>query len=321
MGLPEMTLLKNRFIGAATCTKLLLLVPLAGLLWAASSNLWAGTLTDPSGGVVASAMVDPDKASSEMNHHIAGLALLAIGVMVICGHRYKRLAFLQNLWPLLFIAAGIFLAIWSDAEIWPRGDLGWSWLLRHDAEARQHKIYAVLLISIGVIEYLRSRMKLNRQWAQWAFPLLAVGGGIFLFFHEHSGATTPAAHEHHQSTSAQSTSLQSSPATAPMAAPAVSSPHNGAHHHHGDAEVEAAPVPQVPDMEAGHGSPQPPHHHVMTGVMLKVRREHIWFAAVGFCIALCKFLYDANFLRGRVGPYLWANSMIALGILLVMYTE
>lgn len=317
---PEMTLLKHRFTGTATCTKLLLLVPLAGLLWAASSNLWAGAPADPSGGVAAPIMVDPDKASSEMNHHIAGFALLAIGVMVICGHRYKKLAFLQTLWPLLFIAAGIFLAVWSDSEIWPRGNLSWTWLLQHDAEARQHKIYAVLLISIGVIEYLRSRTRLNRQWAQWAFPLLAVAGGIFLFFHEHGSATAASAHEHHHTTSAQTAPLQSSPVT-PPAAPAVSSPHNGAHHHHGDAEAAAAPAPQVPDTEPGHGSAQAPHHHEMTGVMLKVRREHIWFAAVGFCIALCKFLYDANFLRGRVSPYLWANSMIALGILLVMYTE
>src|SRR5438270_3682637 len=128
--------------GTATLCKLMLLLPLGGLLWAASSNLWAAILADPPGG---SAMMtaDPDKASSELNHHIAGLALLAIGVMVICGHRFKRLAFMQNLWPLLFIAAGIFLAVWSDSEIWPRGNLGWSWLIQHDAEARQHKIYAI----------------------------------------------------------------------------------------------------------------------------------------------------------------------------------
>jgi len=31
------------------------------------------------------APVDPDKASSELNHHIAGWLLVAIGVMVICG--------------------------------------------------------------------------------------------------------------------------------------------------------------------------------------------------------------------------------------------
>src|SRR5580765_4731021 len=50
--------------------------------------------------------VDPDKASSELNHHIAGWLLVAIGVMVICGHRYKALAFVQRLWPLLFVFGG-----------------------------------------------------------------------------------------------------------------------------------------------------------------------------------------------------------------------
>jgi hypothetical protein len=59
----------------------------------------------------------------------------------------------------------------------------------------------------------------------------------------------------------------------------------------------------------------------MTAAMLNVQREHMWFALVGFCIALCKFLYDANLLRRRFSPYLWANSMILLGVLLVLYTE
>src|SRR5215471_17102428 len=92
--------------------------------------------------------VDPDKASSELNHHIAGWLLVAIGAMVIFGHRYKALSFVQRLWPLLFVLGGIFLAVWSDREIWPRGDLSWTWLV-HDKEALQHKIYAFLLIAIG----------------------------------------------------------------------------------------------------------------------------------------------------------------------------
>jgi hypothetical protein len=59
----------------------------------------------------------------------------------------------------------------------------------------------------------------------------------------------------------------------------------------------------------------------MTAAMLNIKREHMWFAAVGFCVALCKFLYDANLPRKRATPYWWANSIILLGILLLLYTE
>ena len=59
----------------------------------------------------------------------------------------------------------------------------------------------------------------------------------------------------------------------------------------------------------------------MTPVMLNIQREHMWFAAVGFCVALCKFLYDAKLPRKRATPYLWANGVILLGILLILYTE
>lgn len=296
------------FARITTCRRLFALFLLAGLLCAAPQlrSLTAAELHPVD---ASSVLVDPDKAASEMNHHIAGLILIAIGIMVICGHRYKELAFVQRLWPLLFIVAGVFLAAWSDKEIWPRGDLNWAWLL-HDAEARQHKIYAILLIAIGVIEYLRSRAKLSRRWAPWAFPALAIFGGVFLFFHDHGGSSVQM-----NSSEAQRAVSQSSAA--------ISGGHDSMHHQHAAAEAGGPPMPARPGGEA-HDSSNPPaqhHEHHMTAAMLNVQREHMWFALVGFCIALCKFLYDANLPRRRFSPYLWANSMILLGVLLVLYTE
>jgi hypothetical protein len=86
--------------------------------------------------------------------------------------------------------------MWSDEEIWPRGNLNWIWLVHHDAEARQHKIYAILLLAIRAIEHFRTRVKLNRFWQSWVFPLLALFGALFLLFHDHgagSGASSPEA--------------------------------------------------------------------------------------------------------------------------------
>ena len=142
---------------------------------------------------------DPNKPASELNHHLAGYALIAIGALVIAGYSSERFRPLQLIWPFLFVAAGLFLAAWSDAEIWPRGNLSWRFLIHHDLEARQHKIYALLLILIGIIEYLRARSKLNRFWRSWAFPLLAMIGAGLLLFHNHgqtSGASSPEARQY-----------------------------------------------------------------------------------------------------------------------------
>src|SRR3954454_4509696 len=80
---------------------------------------------------------DPNKPASELNHHLAGYALIAIGALVIAGYSSERLRPLQLIWPFVFVAAGLFLAVWSDAEIWPRGNLSWRFLIHHDLEARQ----------------------------------------------------------------------------------------------------------------------------------------------------------------------------------------
>lgn len=302
-----------RFGGIATPRRLLMLFLLASFLSAVPSYLRSLTAAEPGAAADASVLVDPDKAPSELNHHIAGLMLIVIGAMVICGHRFKELVFLRQLWPLLFVLAGIFLAAWSDREIWPRGDLSWAWLLHHDAEARQHKIYAILLIAIGVIEYLRSRAKLSPRWAPWVFPILAIFGGVFLFFHEHGSSESPLGKDLHAG-AMQMHSPEAQPAAAQSSA-AITGEHDSEHHQHehGAAEVSGASLPAPP---AQH------HGHQMTAAMLNVQREHMWFAVVGFCIALCKFLYDANpLLRRRFSPYPWANSMILLGVLLVLYTE
>src|SRR5215469_4680192 len=95
--------------------------------------------------------VDPNKAPSEFNHHIAGWALIGVGMLVLASQFSPRLKAFSYVLPLLFVGVGVFLAVWSDGEIWPRGNLNWLWLIHHDAEARQHKIYSVLLIAIGVI--------------------------------------------------------------------------------------------------------------------------------------------------------------------------
>src|SRR5215813_8824188 len=53
--------------------------------------------------------VDPNRASSEFNHHIAGYGLIALGLIVIAGLVFSKVRWLRVLWPLLFVAIGVYL--------------------------------------------------------------------------------------------------------------------------------------------------------------------------------------------------------------------
>ena len=278
----------------------------------------------------ASAGVDPDKPSSEMNHHIAGIFLIAIGLSVIWSKNDKARPWLKWLPPILFIGAGLFLAAWSDDEIWPRGNLSWLWLLRHDAEARQHKFYALLLIVFGIVEYMQSNPRLRKPWLKMVFPVLCVMGGASLFFHHHSSMTVSANamdHSAHHVSAAQD--MNSNCQSASEAAPV-----NPQDHHHGAAEHDSAehgsaahgaaeisnPCPSA-IAQSGSSSIAQGHDHAHMGVGANIQRQHAWFAVVGFCVALFKFLHDFARPPVRVSHSLWANSVIVLGILLLIYVE
>jgi hypothetical protein len=267
----------------------------------------------------ASPAQDPDKPASELNHHLVGYALLAIGMLVIAGQSSKRLRPLQYVWPFVFIAAGLFLAVWSDDEIWPRGNLSWTWLIHHDAEARLHKIYAVLLIVMGIIEWLRVNAKLNRFWQTWTFPMLALAGAALLLFHDHtagSGVSSTEAPKYVVYWLADRTTR----------AP-VSERSSGLQPHDHQMVPASAPpdVHQAKLEPTGHegtdrrnrnGQP-----HRMTAAMAKVEREHLWFALVGGLVVLFKVILDSTIWRRSFVPFLWPSCVAALGMLLVLYTE
>jgi hypothetical protein len=269
---------------------------------------------------------DPDKLSSEMNHHIAGIFLIAIGLSVIWSKHDRSRAWLRWLPPILFIGAGLFLAAWSDEEIWPRGNLSWLWLLRHDAEARQHKLYALLLIVFGLVEYVQSSPRLRKPWLKMVFPVLCVMGGASLFIHHHNGMAVANAngmdHSGHNVSASRdmNSNCQSASETAPV---------NPQGHHHGVAEHAAAehgPAElshpcQSTFAQSGTSSMAHGHAHALMGTEANIQRQHAWFAVVGFCVALFKFLHDVARPPVRVSHSLWANSVIVLGILLLIYVE
>jgi hypothetical protein len=279
---------------------------------------------------VPEAQPDPNKPASERNHHLSGYALIAIGALVIASQSSQRLRALEGVWPFLFVAAGLFLALWSDAEMWPRGNLNWIWLIHHDAEARQHKVYAILLMVMGMIEYLRVKGKLSRFWRAAGFPLLALFGAVLLLFHDHtaaSGADSPEARRYVVSWLVNRTTEA---ATTVHIDPKDPSP---AEHHHNMASMAnmtsdtSAVEGQLPQsaatgqqvMQTDNGSHG--HHHQMTAAMLKVQQQHLWFALIGVTCILFKFIYDSGVWRRSFVPFLWPSCISLLGMLLVFYTE
>jgi hypothetical protein len=263
---------------------------------------------------------DPNKPASELNHHLAGYALIAIGMLVIAGRSSEKLRPLQYVWPFLFVAAGLFLAAWSDKEMWPRGNLSWAWLIHHDAEARQHKIYAVLLMIMGIIEYLRVKAKLNRFWRTWGFPALALAGIVLLLFHDHtaaSGASSPEARNYMVNPLFDRTTK------------AMASENSGAqaiHDHrmmHSSAPLEAqqTQLEAVGNEEMDRNNRGNSHQHHMTAAMVKVEHQHLWFAVVGFALVLFKVIHDSKIWHRSIVPFLWPTGVAVLGILLVFYTE
>jgi hypothetical protein len=220
---------------------------------------------------------------------------------------------------------GLFLAFWSDAEIWPRGNMSWAWLLHHDREAGQHKIYSLLLIAIGIIEYLRARGSLNRFWRAWAFCILAVVGAASLLVHDHTagaGGTSPEAQSYliNPALGPDGTPRITHPleATTSMVHPTTDMDHSGMPMDHSSMDHSSMLLGRdtaLTDIAS------PGHHHQMTPSMLLVEREHFWFMIVGLGVALFKLICDAELWRRGFIPYIWPSGMVLLGILLVLYQE
>lgn len=270
-------------------------------------------------------LIDPNAASSESNHHVAGYALVGVGVLVIASLLSPNSRRLQYVWPILFLCAGLFLVFWSDREMWPRGNMSWAWLLRHDQEARQHKIYAFLLLAMGVVEYLRVCGRLGNVARVWFFPLLAVLGAGLLLFHDHSHASdnarSPEARVYYVNSALDP---DGNPRSDSSLSGVLNEPTKMDHslmamEEHAATHIE--PSTEAEDAAGTKSQHVSEHHHEMTASMLLVKREHFWFMVVGLGIALFKFLSDAGIKLSRFSSFVWPSGMVLLGALLIFYRE
>jgi copper resistance protein D len=135
------------------------------------------------------------KRESEGNHHLVGLAVLLSGLFILAQALItKRLAAVRYVWPACFLASGLFVLIYSDTELWPFGPKAWINGTITNPEVIQHKVFALLLLAIGLVELQRARERLNGVWAAWVFPLLAMAGSVLLLFHSHGAGMHGANH-------------------------------------------------------------------------------------------------------------------------------
>jgi hypothetical protein len=128
-----------------------------------------------------------DKKESEFNHHLAGVLVAVAGVFLLLQNKLaKYWPGARFVWPLCFLAAGIFLLIFSDTEIWPFGPQTPWYAITHNVEDLQHKTFAIILVGLGAIELQRARGRLQNAWSPWVFPVAGMVGTVLLLFHHHS---------------------------------------------------------------------------------------------------------------------------------------
>ena len=129
-----------------------------------------------------------DKRESEFNHHLAGFLIVFAGIFILQQDGLaKRWPLTRYVWPMCFLAAGLFLLVFSDTEIWPFGPQTPWYAIIHNSEDLQHKIFAIILLTVGYVELQRARGRIKSPWTAWLFPVVAGAGAILLLFHVHSG--------------------------------------------------------------------------------------------------------------------------------------
>jgi hypothetical protein len=196
------------------------------------------------------------KRESEFNHHLAGVLVAVAGIFILAeGRLAKRWPLVRYVWPMCFLAAGIFLSVFSDTEIWPFGPQSPWYAVTHNLEDLQHKIFAIILLALGFVEFQRARKRWTAPWTAWFFPTVAFAGTILLLFHVHGG-----------------------------------------------------------NMQAPHAMES----------MERIQKEHRWFAATGFGIALTNGLAGVTERQQKWRDFFrkaWPLLLIVLGLLLTQYTE
>ncbi len=122
-------------------------------------------------------------AWSEYNHHVAGLFVLAMGLLAWL-ERSRRARWARH-WPLLFLGLAAFLFVRNDPRAWPLGPAGF-WESMALPDVLQHRMAVALIVGLALFEWLVRRGRLRSRGWSYVFPLLCAGGGALLLTHSHA---------------------------------------------------------------------------------------------------------------------------------------
>lgn len=129
--------------------------------------------------------IEADKRFSEFNHRMAGFFVLLVGLLSLVEVKLsQKLPWARYFWSFLFFIPGVYLLIWSDPESWPTGNQTLSYVINHNMQVLQHKLFALLLLGLSAVEYVRIRRQLQSVWVSSIFPVLAAAGALLLLYHD-----------------------------------------------------------------------------------------------------------------------------------------
>jgi len=147
------------------------------------------SLRTPSMQVMQETHAAPDERSradylwSNFSHNTSGLILLGMSLFALVGFavggRWGRH------WPIGFVALAIFIFLRASANegTWPMGDMP---LSVAGTEGIQHRIAALLVLGIGIIEWRARAGPRPGGPLAYVFPMLGAVGGVLLLAHSHT---------------------------------------------------------------------------------------------------------------------------------------
>jgi putative copper resistance protein D len=124
-----------------------------------------------------------DRAWSEFNHHVAGLFVLAMGILAML-YATGRARWARH-WPLLFLGLAAVLVVRNDPGDWPLGPRGF-WEGMTYPSVLQHRMFMLLIVVFAIFEWMVRSGRLNSRRCALVFPLLCGVGGALLLTHSHA---------------------------------------------------------------------------------------------------------------------------------------
>jgi len=122
-------------------------------------------------------------AWSEYNHHMAGVFVFAMGVLAVLD-RTGRVRWARH-WPLLLLGLAGFMFVRNDPRAWPLGPAGF-WETMTLPDVLQHRLVVLLVVGLGLFEWLVRLGVLARPGWRLVFPILCAMGGGMLLTHSHA---------------------------------------------------------------------------------------------------------------------------------------